>query len=617
MLPDFRGLRQQSQDRDNLRSSERKSDNGFSHPQSSRQSSQKRGRTPKPKKKKRRKRTSEYIVESLNDFLALFPHRFDYIYSPHPDPGTKPNWQTESRHPLSDRLLLQGYYLYGLRPGPETTYALLDLDITSAYHPKRDPLALQRIKEALEPLGLVASLTLTSSDSEGLHVYLPCPEAVPSWQLGIAVTALLENKGFKVRPGQLEVFPNRKPYAADGNYSLFNAHRLPLQQGSYLLNDDLLPIPSSEEAFVRQWHHCAARNDLSKAVLKQTIKQAQRKAYKVTYKAEKFLNDLNAEIELGWTGRGQTNRILQRISMRSYIFGHILYAEQPLTGKALAEDIARVARSLPGFTEHCGHQRELDRRTKALARSIENSKYYQYASGKVKPAKQGPTENERRIAEAREHIRQVTLELCEKGKLAEQPTERFYQLCNYRISGETLYKYTDLWHPEHLSKAQQQLIDKAKALHLREGATCAEGAAAPSGDTSLLEPTARNERSSRASSASDAPKSEANGAIARNERSSKASSAAEAEQRGQTIERTPPPKQLSLNIQWALQIARSKQRAQSDANQQQYQAEKRQRSQAEHVAKLQQWVDSGDPILAGEAQRQLSRLAIAPQPNPQ
>lgn len=41
----------------------------------------------------------------------------------------------------------------------------------------------------------------------------------------------------------------------------------------------------------------------------------------------------------------------KRIAMRSYIFGHVLYAEAPLTGTALVEDIARIARSLPGYAD--------------------------------------------------------------------------------------------------------------------------------------------------------------------------------------------------------------------------------------------------------------------------
>jgi hypothetical protein len=82
--------------------------------------------------------------------------------------------------------------------GTTTNYGLLDIYSGSPYYPRRDPLALERITAALEPLGLVDNLTVTSSDSGGLYLYFPFSEAISSWQLAIALSALLENAGFKI-----------------------------------------------------------------------------------------------------------------------------------------------------------------------------------------------------------------------------------------------------------------------------------------------------------------------------------------------------------------------------------------------------------------------------------
>ncbi|HEY9658288.1 MAG TPA: hypothetical protein V6C65_07540, partial [Allocoleopsis sp.] len=259
----------------------------------------------------------QYVQEWDDAFLALFPHRFDYIWAEHPNPAVGVEWQTESRHPLSDRLIRQGAYLYGVRFGAETTYCLLDIDAGSLYHPKHDPFAIDRIIAALEPLGLVSYIACTSSYSGGLHLYFPLQQPQSSWQLAIALACLLENAGFKLQPGQLEIFPNPKPYATEGNLSLFNAHRLPLQIGSYLLNKSWQPTWSDPQTFVQQWTFAQRRNDIDNKTLKQIIKQAKRKHFGISGKAEKFINDLNAEIELGWTGYGQTNRLLGRITMRA------------------------------------------------------------------------------------------------------------------------------------------------------------------------------------------------------------------------------------------------------------------------------------------------------------
>ena len=94
----------------------------------------------------------------------------------------------------------------------------------------------------------------------------------------------------------------------------------------------------------------------------------------------------------------------------------------------------------------------------------------------------------------------------------------------------------------------------------------------------------------------------------RNTPSDAAFSPVKAVESEQPIERTQPPEQLSLNIQWALQVVHSKQRKQVEKNRQQYQKEKQQRARTEHIAQLNQWMDSGDPILVAEAGRQINRI---------
>ena len=112
-------------------------------------------------------------VQEPEPFLQLFPHRFDFLYAEHPDPGDRPDWKTEDRHPLSDRLLQEGAYLYGVRFGKQTDYLMLDIDPGSLYHPHSDRFAIPRLLAALEPLGLVETVAITSSYSGGIHLYMP------------------------------------------------------------------------------------------------------------------------------------------------------------------------------------------------------------------------------------------------------------------------------------------------------------------------------------------------------------------------------------------------------------------------------------------------------------
>ena len=521
------------------------------------------------------------FVQELDDrFLALWSHRFDYLYASHPDPGTKPQWQTETRHPLSDRLINQGTYLYGVRFGSLTQYAMLDIDSGSPYHPRRDPLAIARICEALEPLDLFQYLTLTSSDSGGLHLYFPFETSLPSWKVGLAITTLLENKGFKVMSGWLEVFPNAKAYNPTGD-TLYNGHRLPLQQGSYLLNADLQPIESSGFHFINHWETATAHNDITSETLELVIEQAQRKIYRVSHKAEKFLNDLNAEIALGWTGRGQTNRLLGRITMRAYIFGHILGASEPLTGEALIGHIMETAQSLPGFTLWCRHQNDLEAKVKEWVRCIEASHYFPYGADKL-PIDIGPAVpswNERQQTEVRERITQAVTKLQSTGTWPAGITGRFDQLTSQGISGSSLYKHKDLWHPRFTQAAAAACDPKIPP-----------GPPLSQGDT-LGQETPTQSAQAYWNIGCNTPYINGSKSIDR-----------EAIQQpgcnNPSATHSPVPQQLRLHIYQAISDAQNAQKV----RQRSYIDNHLDRLQRDYDAQLDLWENSDDPILKAEAQ---------------
>jgi hypothetical protein len=410
-----------------------------------------------------------HITESAA-FFKLWPHRFDFLYAGHPDVGTKPNWQTERRFPLDDRTLLQGEKLYGVRFGQTTAYVMIDLDRGSAYHPDQDEFGIVRIRQAMESIGLTDCVICTSSYGGGLHLYFPFEVAQKSWVMGMAVTTLMERQGFKVKAGQLEVFPNARGYSRE--LSLFHGHRLPIQAGSYVLNGDLEPTNSDRDSFARQWEQVQRRNQIDEAAIER-LRLTRAKQYAVTTSAEKFLNDLNAVIQEGWTDRGQTNFILGRIAMRSYIFGHILYADRPLEGEALVQDVITVAKRLPGFQEWCGHKVDLEERSREWARCVERSEYFHYGRKDLKVGAEAETEpnkreiwNQNQKAQARERIKNAIADLLEKEILASRPTDRFNQLLNYRIGGSTLYKHRDLWDPRILQIQIQPENNAEKARNL-------------------------------------------------------------------------------------------------------------------------------------------------------
>ncbi|MBD2088892.1 hypothetical protein H6F67_03380 [Microcoleus sp. FACHB-1515] len=402
-----------------------------------------------------------YVDERSDEFLKLFPHRGSYLWAEHPAADEKPQWQTENRHLLSDRLINQGSFLYGVRFGAATSYLMLDVDRTSRYHPDRDPYAIGRIVEALEPLGFYAHVAISSSYSGGLHLYFPFSRPVPSWAIARAATLLLENRGFKISLGNLEVFPNPKAYSMEP--TLYSGHRLPLQAGSYILNADYQPIYGGRDRFVQLWRQAEQFNDIKHGTIEQIIKQHDRRgSRRIRGSAQKFLSDLNAEIELGWTDHGQTNRLLGRIATRLYVFGHVLFGGDPLTGDALASGIAETAAILPGFDEFCGHQRDMVDLCRNWARSVIR-RYYPYGSKqKLQPDDEGmashtPSWNDQQANDARERIRLAVNALAANDELPDGLTERRNAIAKASgTSVKTCYKNRDLWAKKSLKPAPSQ-----------------------------------------------------------------------------------------------------------------------------------------------------------------
>ncbi|WP_348254079.1 hypothetical protein [Leptolyngbya sp. AS-A5] len=376
-------------------------------------------------------------------------------------PGERPEWQTESRYPLSDRAIEEGKYLYGVRFGVDTCYVMLDIDIHSIYHPKRDPQILSQILALLEKIGIVEAIVVQSSRSEGINIYIPLDQLIKSWLIALVVQTLLEQAGFKFKFGELEIFPNPRSSTGPIPTSLYRGHRLPLQNGSFLLNQDWQPISTSQSTFVAQWKFAQRRNQLDLAECERIAFRARHRHPALKGRAQKFYEDLQTEVQPGWTGEGQTNHLLGRIAMLLYIFGSIDNS-MLLTEEGLASEIVATARSLPGYEEFCQHRHEIEKRARDWARDIiADPHYYPYKqrSFKTKPPSKNPSEatwNERQRATTRSRIENGRTKLIRQNNYPPTVMGRILAFETLGITRGTLYKHKDLWHPAYTSQTQTQ-----------------------------------------------------------------------------------------------------------------------------------------------------------------
>jgi len=414
------------------------------------------------------------------EFCQLFwtsTEGWDWIYGNPPAPGVKTQWETEKKFPIQPLELwhrfLDPHEAIGVRFRKLASYLLIDIDRHSPNHPANNPGLYMGLIYALREIGLIGYFALTSSWSKGIHLIFPLPKPVNAMRLACRARLVLESWGFKIKSGELELFPNTKPYAEKGKgYSKFNGHRLPLQpgSGSYLLDAALEPYSDLVEDLLKAFREGASRQDMERleSGLKADYEKYKKRRYNsAENSAGKWRRYLESVREQGWTGYGQTNSILLFLSAYARVFLR-------LEGEELANTIVNMATSAPGYQQYCRHQDEIERRAKEVAQSAE--RYYwklgdepcregTYAenfgrdSGQETGTQQQAHNNIANFytaGQAQERIRLSMAHLEESGTLPSTASARSAaiittakQLTGKGISKTTLQKNLDLWHPNH------------------------------------------------------------------------------------------------------------------------------------------------------------------------
>ncbi|MCC5626145.1 hypothetical protein LC574_34795, partial [Nostoc sp. CHAB 5715] len=307
-------------------------------------------------------------------YIERFWHPFGAIVAPSLVEGAKPAWRTIDYYLQPSQLwkLHQDKSkLVGLRFDDTTSYATIDLDFFGDYHNIE---SINRIKAALEDIGIVDIIILQSSFSGGYHLILTFASPLPTFALACALEITLRNAGFILRQGHLEIFPNTKPYG-EKQITNYKAIRCPMQpgSGSFLLDDDLQAISDSVYVFLDHCDRAASRQDLTKLkrVAKKAKKQIARERYRKQESADVAQWRANWEeiIAIGWTGQGQTNTLLQIFAGYGIVF-------LDLTGDKLVEYCLSTAINAPGYSQYCGHQHEIEARVRHWVECTIHNKWY-------------------------------------------------------------------------------------------------------------------------------------------------------------------------------------------------------------------------------------------------
>ena len=307
---------------------------------------------------------------------------------------------------------IKSYYrrghILGKRFGKLTNYLMIDVDAGSPFHPLNG--GIEPILEAMEALGLCRYLLIRSSASGGLHIYFPLAEPASAWALARTAHAALTKVGVKVAGGCCELFPNKKTFKAE-----HNGHRLPLQTGSFILDDGFRCISNDKAAFFQQWQLCAAGQD--EALLAEQLAQ---KPLPVSRRVS-----VGSLPPIVWTEKGQSNNVMKQL---------VNYGDRYLglkTIPALGDWMTAVAPLLPGFEQFASQESKHDLTRKHWA--------YRWAKSHFKSA--------RRYAAQKsvDHNAIVAAEALERLKIALN-----------KLIGGSKFGIKKLWHS--LSDISQELF---------------------------------------------------------------------------------------------------------------------------------------------------------------
>jgi hypothetical protein len=439
-------------------------------------------------------------IDLYSQLARLFHLGYRFIKAKNTD---KPQWETIGKYQLKSGGFIKDYastlFLLGVGFGASTFYTMLDIDINSPYHPANNSKAFQKLLHTLEKKGLTHPVLIQSSHSGGIHIYYFFPKKLHTFRVASFIHVTLINAGFKFKPGHLESFPNPKPYSTNGKFSNYKPHRLPLQpnSGSYVIdrwgnivmNAESLTHIGQVSMFLRLAEASAAAHgeDIAKieAALDWAYQLYTHKIAKYQHldrdyseAAREWLEDLLLTMAIGWTGKGQTNQMLQILVTYGVVFKDLEVKQE------LFDWVHETVLGTRGYVEHCNHHRDIEPRIWDWVNATIDNEYYVSYCGfparrgigidklvkHIKKKERKANAHNQKTAEQTQQ--RLTTILAMLGQLPRLITDRikaiqtkWQDLYDEKVSSVTLYhkKYKSLWNG---SLASVEIADLSKDFTL-------------------------------------------------------------------------------------------------------------------------------------------------------
>jgi hypothetical protein len=407
----------------------------------------------------------QYSPETQKKFSHWFNYGWNCIYWD----VVKDSWVTSHKR-ITDQEIWEWWLdpnaLIGIGFDTKTRYALIDIDYGSKYHNKE---GLGLIRAALASIGFHQTILYKSSNSGGWHLLCPLPEAVNSFKLAQVISIAFSEINLEIAPGQVELFPNVKSYGKE-KVTLYNRHRLPLQTGSYLLNDDLEPYSNDIDTLLVQMDQAANCVDidlLTECLETYVLFLPQREKEPIDNLIVNFKwhnhpkNPSKWEqygidrIATGWTAHHQSKKLLGIIAEHGRVW-------KGIDNEADLKDyILKTAIACPGYYEFCRHQHEIEAWCQRWAKTAMRHRYPYKPKRVYRESKGGPN-NQEKQADAMGRVREHMIDLIASGKVPKRISDLRSLLAKLaHCSERTLAKkeYLSLWHPKYLALDTDRNLD--------------------------------------------------------------------------------------------------------------------------------------------------------------
>lgn len=282
-------------------------------------------------------------------YFLNFAQGYGYLIRKGASLRARPSWLTPQQ--VGAHLgvgAAQPHYL-AIRPAPWSTWALIDIDADSRYHPTSlDGEGDLVVKKTLCDIGLLEPIEIQSSTSTGLHLLYPLSEIVSTWELALSIEQCLLSAGLQIKPGILELRPNCKTWNAN-----YQAIRAPLSgEGNSFWAPKYSDFGLHDDLMVFQQLFCSSRqsNRFTPINIQHQASRVCSSNRRGPVQPTGLLSAAKMRLKEGFTARGQTNELTFIAQQQARLIEGIDSID------ALRIRCSELVSRAPGFLEFCGHQ---------------------------------------------------------------------------------------------------------------------------------------------------------------------------------------------------------------------------------------------------------------------